>query len=188
MEDKEIKKNEPQAETERQKVDGGAEKTEKQTSAEHKTKSTKKHSETEKLKEELAAQKDLLLRTAAEYDNYKKRSEKEKLAIAEYAEAKLLKKFLPIIDNVERAKLCESGSEEYNKGIEMIIKQLFGLSDALGLVEIGKEGETFDPNFHEAVMHIEDPEKPENSIDAVLQKGYKIGNTVIRAAMVRVAN
>lgn len=186
MEEKEIKTPENEIKEEEK----GAENTagnEKSTTPEHK-KASKKHSETEKLKEELAAQKDLLLRTAAEYDNYKKRSKKEKAAIAEYAQAKLLKKLLPLIDNAERAKLCESGSDDYNKGIEMIIKQLFDLSDTLGLVEIGKEGETFDPNFHEAVMHVEDPEKPENSIDSVLQKGYKIGDTVIRAAMVRVAN
>ncbi len=144
--------------------------------------------ENAKLAEELAAQKELLLRTAAEFDNYKRRTEKEKLGIAEYAKASLLKKMLPLIDNIERARGYESGSAEYNKGIEMIVKQLESLSCDLGLEEFGTEGDTFDPNIHEAVMHIEDPEKPENCIAAVMQKGYKIGDTVVRAAMVQVAN
>ncbi len=144
--------------------------------------------EIKKLKEELAAKNDLLLRTAAEFDNFKKRTEREKISISEYAQAALIKKILPIIDNIERSKLHESGSAEYIKGMELIIKQLCDLQNNLGITEIGQEGETFNPQFHEAVIHVEDPEKGENCVAAVLQKGYKIGETVIRPAMVQVAN
>ena len=144
--------------------------------------------EIKKLKDELTAKNDLLLRTAAEFDNFKTRTEREKISISEYAQAALIKKILPIIDNIERSKLHESGSAEYIKGMELIIKQLCDLQNNLGITEIGQEGETFNPQFHEAVIHIEDPEKGENCVAAVLQKGYKIGETVIRPAMVQVAN
>ncbi len=144
--------------------------------------------EIKKLKDELTAKSDLLLRTAAEFDNFKKRTEREKISISEYAQAALIKKILPIIDNIERSKLHESGSAEYTKGMELIIKQFCDLQNNLGITEIGQEGETFNPQFHEAVIHIEDPEKGENCVAAVLQKGYKIGDTVIRPAMVQVAN
>lgn len=144
--------------------------------------------EIEKLEVELSAKNDLLLRTAAEFDNFKKRTEREKISISEYAQAALIKKILPIIDNIERSKLHESGSAEYIKGMELIIKQFCDLQNNLGITEIGQEGETFNPQFHEAVIHIEDPEKGENCVAAVLQKGYKIGDTVIRPAMVQVAN
>ena len=151
-------------------------------------KKPRKNAEAEKLREELEKQKDLLLRTAAEFDNYKKRTEKEKIFTAEYAKASILKTLLPILDNAERASGFEPGTEQYNKGIEMIVKQLSDLSSKLGLVEIGAVGEPFDPNLHEAVMHIEDESLGENVISQVLQKGYKIGDTVVRPAMVQVAN
>lgn len=160
-----------------------------------KTAKPKKNGEAEKLKaeiekltEELKAKEDLLLRTAAEFDNYKKRTEKEKLTIAEYAKASLCKQLLPILDNSDRAAEFEHGSEQYNKGIEMIVKLLLELSDKLGLKVIGEVGETFDPNIHEAIMHIEDENLGENTVAQVLQKGYKLGDTVVRPAMVQVAN
>ncbi|MBQ5910722.1 MAG: nucleotide exchange factor GrpE [Clostridia bacterium] len=151
-------------------------------------KKTKKDKELEALKAELEAKQDLLLRTAAEFDNYKKRTEKEKIFTAEYAKASVMKTLLPILDNAERANEFEHGTEQYNKGIEMIVKQLSDLSAKLGLVEIGTVGETFDPNLHEAIMHIEDENLGENVISQVLQKGYKFGDTVVRPAMVQVAN
>lgn len=151
-------------------------------------KKSKKDKEIEELKCELEKQKDLLLRTAAEFDNYKKRTEKEKISTAEYAKASVMKTLLPILDNAERAAAFPAGTEQYNKGIELIVKQLADLSGKLGLVEIGKVGETFDPNLHEAVMHIEDETLGENVIAQVLQKGYKFGDTVVRPAMVQVAN
>ena len=162
-----------------------AEKNEKEH---RKDKKPKKESETEKLKAELEKKNDLLLRTAAEFDNYKKRTEREKTGIAEYARAGIIKQLLPIIDNIERAAAADKESPDYLKGIEMIIKQFEALSEKLQIDEIAKPGDAFDPTLHEAVMHIEDEELGENVIAEVLQKGYKTGDTVIRPAMVKVAN
>ena len=151
-------------------------------------KKAKKTSELEALKAELATKNDQLLRTAAEFDNFKKRTEREKLTVAEFAKAGLIKQLLPILDNIDRAALSEKGSEDYIKGIEMIVKQFEGAAANLGIEEIAKVGDTFNPELHEAVMHIEDESVAENTITQVLQKGYKIGSTVIRPAMVQVAN
>lgn len=145
-------------------------------------------SELQKLKDELAAEKELLLRTAAEFDNYKRRTEKERLSAAEFTSAKLLKKLLPVFDNVDRANAADKDSADYAKGVEMIVKMLTDAVKELGLVEIGKVGDTFDPTMHEAVMHVEDESFGENTVCNVLQKGYKFGETVIRPAMVQVAN
>lgn len=177
-----IKKEEPIAEEE-VKTEAEAEK-----EAPKKEKKSKKNAELEKVKAELEKQKDLLLRTAAEFDNYKKRTEKEKISTAEHAKASVMKTLLPILDNADRAAEFEQGTEQYNKGIELIVKQLADLSTKLGLVEIGAVGEQFDPNIHEAIMHIEDESLGENTIAQVLQKGYKFGDTVVRPAMVQVAN
>ncbi len=155
---------------------------------EKKERKPRRNAEAEKLKAELEQKNDLLLRTAAEFDNYKKRTEKERIAVSEYAKAQVMKTLLPILDNVDRAAVFEPGTEQYNKGIELIVKQLSDLSVKLGLVEIGAVGEQFDPNLHEAVMHIEDENLGENVIAQVLQKGYKFGDTVVRPAMVQVAN
>ncbi|MBR5223706.1 MAG: nucleotide exchange factor GrpE [Clostridia bacterium] len=151
-------------------------------------KKNKKDIEIENLKAELESKNDLLLRTAAEFDNFKKRTEREKLTVAEFAKAGLIKQLLPILDNIDRAALSEKGSEDYIKGIEMIVKQFEGVAGNLGIEEIAKVGDTFNPELHEAVMHIEDETVAENTITQVLQKGYKIGSTVIRPAMVQVAN
>ena len=156
---------------------------------EKKEKKTKKDSEIEKLKAELESKNDLLLRTAAEFDNFKKRTEREKANVAEYAKSNVIKELLPILDNIDRAAVLEDKtSPDYIKGIELIVKQFEGLSGVLGIKEVAKVGDAFDPNCHEAVMHIEDENLGENVIAQVLQKGYKIGDTVIRPAMVTVAN
>ena len=151
-------------------------------------KKSKKDSELEALKAELDAKSDQLMRTAAEFDNFKKRTEREKASIAEFAKAGLIKQLLPILDNIDRAATADKASADYIKGIEMIVKQFETISSNLNIEEIAKTGDQFDPNFHEAVMHIEDETLGENVIAEVLQKGYKIGDTVIRAAMVKVAN
>lgn len=155
---------------------------------EAKPKKVRKNAEAEKLKAELNEANDRLLRTAAEFDNYKKRTEREKLAVSEYAKANVMKTLLPILDNADRAAGFEAGTEQYNKGIEMIVKELSSLADKLGLKEIGVVGEEFNPEIHEAIMHIEDENLGENTVAAVLQKGYKFGDTVVRPAMVQVAN
>ena len=164
----------------------------KKDTAETKEKKPKKSAandeQLKKLQEELQQQKDLLLRTAAEFDNFKRRTEKEKLAAAEFTSANLLKKLLPVFDNVDRANAADKDSADYAKGVEMIVKMLTDVVTDLGLVAIGEVGETLDPQLHEAVMHIEDENLGENVISSVLQKGYKIGDTVIRPAMVQVAN
>ena len=151
-------------------------------------KKNKKDLEIEALKTELAEKSDLLLRTAAEFDNYKKRTEREKLGVAEFAKASLIKQLLPILDNIDRSALVEKDTPDYIKGIEMIVKQFEGITSNLGITEIANVGDTFNPELHEAVMHIDDETLGENVIADVLQKGYKIGDTVIRAAMVKVAN
>lgn len=163
---------------------------EKKTASEPK-KEPKKGKDAKKIEEltaEVEKQKELLLRTAAEFDNFKRRTEKERTEVYERAAANVLKQLLPVFDNAERAAANDPSSDEYRKGIELIAKQLSGLSEKLGLIAIGEVGETFDPNFHEAIMHIDNPDLPENSVAAVMQKGYKYGDTVIRPAMVQVAN
>ncbi|MBP3706166.1 MAG: nucleotide exchange factor GrpE [Clostridia bacterium] len=151
-------------------------------------KKNKKDQELDVLKAELEAKSDLLARTAAEFDNYKKRTDREKAGISEFAKASVVKKLLPIIDNIDRAKAADKESADYLKGIEMIVKQFSSIVETLEISEIAKPGDIFDPNLHEAVMHIEDETQGENVIVEVLQKGYKLGDTVIRAAMVKVAN
>lgn len=165
-----------------------AEETKKTEEKKTEKKKNKKDLEIEALKSELESKNDILLRTAAEFDNYKKRTEREKLTVAEYAKAGLIKNLLPILDNIDRASASDKESPEYIKGIEMIVKQFEALSGNIGIVEVAKVGDTFNPELHEAVMHIEDETLGENVIAEVLQKGYKIGDTVIRAAMVKVAN
>ena len=156
---------------------------------EKKEKKTKKDAELEKVKAELESKNDLLLRTAAEFDNFKKRTERERAGVAEYAKANVIKALLPILDNIDRAAALEDKTgADYIKGIEMIVKQFEALVGKLGITEVAKAGDTFDPNCHEAVMHIEDETLGENVIAEVLQKGFKIGDTVIRPAMVKVAN
>ena len=156
---------------------------------EKKEKKTKKDAELEKVKAELESKNDLLLRTAAEFDNFKKRTERERAGVAEYAKANVIKELLPILDNIDRAAALEDKTgADYIKCIEMIVKQFEALVGKLGITEVAKAGDTFDPNCHEAVMHIEDETLGENVIAEVLQKGFKIGDTVIRPAMVKVAN
>lgn len=151
-------------------------------------KKNKSAQEIEKLKAELENKNDLLLRTAAEFDNYKKRTEREKLTVAEFAKAGMAKQLLPILDNIDRAAATDKENPDYIKGIEMIVKQFEAIVGNLGLSEIASVGDNFNPELHEAVMHIEDETLGENIIAEVLQKGYKIGDTVVRVAMVKVAN
>lgn len=144
--------------------------------------------ELEQTVKELEQQKDIALRTAAEFDNYKRRTERERLSAGEYARAQTIKSLLPALDNIDRALSADPMSPDYAKGVEMIVKQLNESMVALGLDEIEAEGKNFDPNLHEAVMHIEDDAYGENEVVQVLQKGYQVGDTVIRPAMVKVAN
>lgn len=144
--------------------------------------------EVAKLHEELASTKDLLMRTAAEYDNFRRRSQKEKEALYTDSKADVLTKLLPVLDNFERAAAAQTDLEQYRKGIEMTVRQLLETMQSLGCVSFGEIGEEFDPNFHNGVMHIEDENLGENVIANVFVKGYKIGERVIRPASVQVAN
>ncbi|MBQ5765724.1 MAG: nucleotide exchange factor GrpE [Clostridia bacterium] len=162
--------------------------TTKETKKAAKPKKPRANPELEKIKAELDNKSELLMRTAAEFDNFKKRTEREKIKTAEYAKANILKQLLPVIDNAGRALAVDPASPDYDKGVELIVKQLVGLVDTFGMTELAEVGDTFNPEVHEAVMHIDDPEKGENEIVMVLQQGYKLGDTVIRPAMVQVAN
>ncbi len=142
----------------------------------------------EKLREELAAEKDKYLRLAAEYDNFRRRSAKERENI--YSDVKLdtIGKILPVYDNLERALNTHTEDEAYRKGVEMTMNQLSEVFSKLGVTPIEAVGQTFDPNVHNAVMHIEDESRGEGEIVAEFQKGFKLGDRLIRCSMVQVAN
>ena len=131
---------------------------------------------------------DQFLRLAAEYDNFRKRTQREKDGIYQDAVADTVKKFLPVYDNLERALHHETADEAYKKGVEMTLTELVKILDALGVKPFGEAGETFDPQRHNAVMHIEDESLGENVIAEVFQTGFAHGDKVIRFAMVKVAN
>ena len=137
---------------------------------------------------ELAAEKDKYLRLCAEYDNFRKRSQKEKDSLYADVKAETLKQFLPVFDNLERALAASTADEAYRRGVEMIMTQFNATMEKLGVKEIEALGKSFDPAFHNAVMHVEDEEKGENEIVEVFQKGFIMGEKVIRFAMVKVAN
>lgn len=138
--------------------------------------------------EELAALNDKYLRICAEYDNFRRRSQKEKTEIYSDVKANAVKAFLPVYDNLERAIAQETCDEAYAKGVEMIMAQFMKTLDGLGVSKINDVGEKFDPNLHNAVMHVDDEEKGENEIVEVFQKGFMLGEKVIRFSMVKVAN
>lgn len=137
---------------------------------------------------EYAALNDKYLRLCAEYDNFRKRSQKEKDSLYADIKAETLKKFLPVYDNLVRALDQSTEDEAYRRGVEMIMTQFNTTMEKLGVTEIESLGRKFDPAFHNAVMHVEDAEKGENEIVEVFQKGFIMGDKVIRFAMVKVAN
>lgn len=144
--------------------------------------------EVEALKTQLAQQEDKYLRLAAEYENYRRRTTKEKEAIWSDAKGDAAAAFLPVYDNLERALKQETADEAYKKGVEMTMNQLKTVLEKLGITEIPAVGQTFDPNLHNAVMHIENEELGENVVSEVFQAGFQLGEKVIRFAMVQVAN
>lgn len=143
----------------------------------------------EKLTTELNETKDKLLRVMAEYDNFRKRSQKEKEMAYGDTKASTIAEFLPVYDNFIRAMSAEATDlDSFKKGIEMIFSQYGETFKKLGVESFGEKGETFDPNIHNAVMHGEDENLPENSISDVFSIGYKMGDRVIRPAIVKVVN
>ncbi|MDY2743094.1 MAG: nucleotide exchange factor GrpE [Eubacteriales bacterium] len=137
-----------------------------------------------KMRKQLDEQNDKYVRLYAEYDNYRKRSAKEKTDAYTDAYATAVKAFLPLLDNLERALEYEKD----NEGFRMILKQMNDIFDKLGVKEIESDGKEFDPNLHNAIIHEDDPEKGENLVLQTLQKGYTMNGKVIRHAMVKVVN
>lgn len=141
------------------------------------------------LEKELSDTKEQLLRTTAEYANFRKRSEKEKQDSYAFAKAETIKELLPVIDNLERALSNEQQDYEgLKKGVEMTFNSLMSTLEKLGVEVFGESGEIFDPNLHNAVMHIEDENLKDGEIVDVFQRGYKINDKIIRPAMVKSAN
>ena len=138
--------------------------------------------------EKYNAERDAHLRCAAEYDNFRKRTIKEKEASYGNGKADAVAKMLPIYDNLERALNQETSDAAYKKGVEMTMNELVKIFTSLGVEIFGNVGDEFDPNLHNAVMHIDSEELGENVIAQVFQKGFKIGDKVVRFAMVQVAN
>ena len=138
--------------------------------------------------EKYNAEHDSYLRLAADYDNFRKRTAKEKEASYGNGKADAVAKMLPVYDNLERALNQETADAAYKKGVEMTMNELVKIFTALGVEVFGNVGDAFDPNLHNAVMHIDSEELEENVISQVFQKGFKIGDKVVRFAMVQVAN
>ena len=137
---------------------------------------------------QLESVKDQFVRLTAEYDNYRKRSQKEKENAWATAKAETIKELLPVYDNLERALKQETCDEAYAKGVQMTMTQLKTVLEKLGVEEIPAQGQPFDPNLHNAVMHMEDEAFGENIVAEVFQAGFKLGEKVIRHALVKVAN
>ena len=138
--------------------------------------------------EKYNAERDAHLRVAAEFDNFRKRTVKEKEASYGNGKADAVAKMLPVYDNLERALNQPTEDAAYKKGVEMTMTELLKIFTGLGVEVFGNVGDPFDPNFHNAIMHTEDESFGENTISMVFQKGFKIGEKVVRFAMVQVAN
>ena len=146
-------------------------------------------SKEEELQKQPDEKNDQILRMAAEDDNFRKRSQREKEALYADCKASVINALLPVADNFDRIFANPDGTlEDYKKGVEMTFKQFSDVFKNLGIEPFGEVGEEFDPNFHNAVMHTEDDSVGENTITTVIVKGYKLGDKIIRPAMVAVAN
>ena len=138
--------------------------------------------------EKYNAEHDSYLRLAADYDNFRKRTVKEKEASYGNGKADAVAKLLPVYDNLERALNQPTEDTAYKKGVELTMTELIKIFTGLGVEIFGEAGDSFDPNLHNAVMHIDDENLGENTIAQVFQKGFKIGDKIVRFAMVQVAN
>ncbi len=140
------------------------------------------------LRDELAAANDKYLRMLAEYDNYRRRSQKEKQSVWQDAVADTVKELLPIADNLDRAAHADGDADAIRAGLDMTLTALNGMLTKLGLEFYGETGDVFDPNIHNAVMHVDDDTLGESVITDVFQRGCRMGDKIIRFAMVKVAN
>ena len=163
-------------------------KAEQKPAEEQVTEQVEKTVETDPWEEKYNIEHDAHLRLAAEYDNFRKRTVKEKEASYGNGKSDAVAKMLPVYDNLERALNQETADAAFKKGVEMTMNELVKIFTALGVEIFGNVGDEFDPNLHNAVMHIDSEELGENTISQVFQKGFKIGEKVVRFAMVQVAN
>ena len=138
--------------------------------------------------EKYNAERDAHLRLAAEYDNFRKRTAKEKEQSYQNGKSDAVEKLLPVYDNLQRALNQETADAAFKKGVEMTMNELVKILNGLGVEIFGQVGEEFDPNLHNAVMHTDDESLEENVISQVFQQGFKLGDKVVRFAMVQVAN
>ncbi|MFV0496579.1 MAG: nucleotide exchange factor GrpE [Candidatus Fimivivens sp.] len=165
------------------------EKVEKETAAETKAQEkAPENTELQKLQDDYAALNDKYLRLIAEYDNFRKRSQRERDAIYPEATASAANAFLAVADNFERALAAECADAEYKKGTELTYQSLMDAFAQLKIEKFGASGDAFDPNRYNAVMHIEDDSVGSETVVEIFQKGYQIGDRIIRHAMVTVAN
>lgn len=192
MADKEKEQDTPVTGTEASPADENTQtEAQPQAQAEPEQEAPVEHEEAEelrKLKDELAAAEDKYLRLAAEYDNFRKRTTREKESAWSDSKAETALAFLSVYDNLERALKQTCADEAYAKGVEMTMTGLKDVLAKLGIEEIPALGETFDPNVHNAVMHVEDDSVEENTIVEVFQSGFRLGEKIMRFAMVKVAN
>ncbi|MCR5041184.1 MAG: nucleotide exchange factor GrpE [Clostridia bacterium] len=182
--------NNPAVDTAEEAADTGKkdQKEKKMSSAQYRAKIDALEAELEKAKADLEAAKDSHLRTLAEYDNYRKRTAREKDELYVSSKADVIGRLLPIIDNFDRAAGAQSDYETYKKGIELTVSGFEKALSDLGAEAFGEPGEEFDPNLHEALMHAEDETMGENLISDVFEKGYRIGDRLIRPARVKTVN
>lgn len=138
--------------------------------------------------EKYNAEHDACLRLAAEFDNFRKRTVKEKDASYTNGRSDAVEKLLPVYDNLARALKQETQDAAFKKGVEMTMAELIKILGGLGVEIFGQEGDTFDPNLHNAVLHVDDDTAPENTITQVFQQGFKMGEKIVRFAMVQVTN
>lgn len=153
-----------------------------------KKKVSKKAAEIEALKSELEQMKDTYQRMLAEYANYKRRTEQEKEMIGAFTKAEIMKALLPSVDNMERAMEAEADGADYKSGVDMVMRGFIDALKGMGLEEIEAQGAPFDPEIHNAVMREDAEDIDTETVTQVFQKGYRVGDRVIRPAMVKVAN
>lgn len=175
--------------SEEQKKEEQTEKTEapKKSSKKDKAAEAAAAAEKEKLEKELADSREQYQRILAEYANYKRRTEQEKEQIGIFTKAEILTALLTSLDNMERAVAAPAG-DDYKTGVDLVMRQFREALEKMGLEEINPEGEPFDPNFHNAVMREDAEDIETETVTQVFQKGYKLGDRVLRPAMVKVAN
>lgn len=193
VETTETVEQEPKQETKAKKTEAKADKKEakaekKETKAEKKAEKEEKKPAAPSAEQQLAAEKDKYLRLLAEYDNFRRRSAKERESLYTDVRAETLKKFLPVYDSLNRALTQTPEDDASRKGLEMIMQQYASALEQLGVKPIEAVGKTFDANLHNAVMHIDDEAYGENEIVEEFEKGFAIGDKVLRYSVVKVAN